>query len=177
MAAPEWIRAGRAGPLVTANSDEPQTAGLWKLGLLPFPVSDCLLPGETKQVHLYEARFIQLFADSAAKNYDCLGALLFTPGGNVAAVTTLLEVEEFKKEEYGVWARLKCVGRVKLLEVSETEYQYVSATVEPFFDSEAAAPPEPMITPTGLTASKDQGGPPPSAEEVRVRVRVNPNQP
>ena len=71
-----------------------------------------------------------------------------------------------------MWARLKCVGRVKLLEVSETEYQYVSATVEPFFDSEAAAPPEPMITPTGLTASKDQGGPPPSAEEVRVRIRV-----
>ena len=37
-----------------------------------------------------------------------------------------------------MWARLKCVGRVKLLEVRETEYQYASATVEPFFDSEAA---------------------------------------
>ena len=69
------------------------------LGLLPFGIEEMLLPGETKQVHLFEARFIQLFADSAAKNYDCLGALLFTPGGNVAAVTTLLEVEEFKKKE------------------------------------------------------------------------------
>ena len=159
MAAPEWIRAGRAGPLVTANSDEPQTAGLWKLGLLPFPLSDCLLPGETKQVHLYEARFIQLFADSAAKNNDCLGALLFTPGGNVAAVTTLLEVEEFKKEEYGVWARLKCVGRVKLVDVSQTDYQYVSATCEPFFDT--AKEPEPLIiAPEAEAAARASGASP-----------------
>ena len=32
-------------------------------------------------------------------------------------------------------------------QVSQTDYQYVSASVEPFFDSQAAAPPEPLITP------------------------------
>ena len=162
LAAAQWLKAGRAGPLVTGAADEPATAGHWKLGLLPFPISDCLLPGETKQVHLYEARFIQLFADAASSHHDCLGAMYFTPSGNVAAVSTLLEVEEFKKEEFGVWAQLKCVGRVKLLEVSETDYQYVSATVEPFFDSKREAPPEPMITPMVKTASS----PPPSAEEA-----------
>ena len=161
LAAAQWLKAGRAGPLVTDAADVPATAGHWKLGLLPFPISDCLLPGETKQVHLYEARFIQLFADAASSHHDCLGAMYFTPSGNVASVSTLLEVEEFKKEEFGVWARLKCVGRVKLLEVSETDYQYVSATVEPFFDSESQATAEPLITPMVTAAA----GPPPSAEE------------
>ena len=164
LAAAQWLKAGRAGPLVTGAADEPATAGHWKLGLLPFPISDCLLPGETKQVHLYEARFIQLFADSASKHHDCLGAMYFTPSGNVASVSTLLEVEEFRKEEFGVWARLKCVGRVKLLEVSETDYQYVSATVEPFFDSKSEALPEPMIT----TQIKTASSPPPSAEEAEA---------
>eukprot|EP00320_Phaeocystis_rex_P006722 CAMPEP_0119093972 /NCGR_PEP_ID=MMETSP1178-20130426/164782_1 /TAXON_ID=33656 /ORGANISM="unid sp, Strain CCMP2000" /LENGTH=238 /DNA_ID=CAMNT_0007077671 /DNA_START=17 /DNA_END=729 /DNA_ORIENTATION=+ len=167
LAATQWLKAGRAGPLVSAAADEPATAGHWKLGLLPFPLADCLLPGESKQVHLYEARFIQLFANAANSHHDCLGAMYFTPSGNVAAVSTLLEVEEFKKEEFGVWARLKCVGRIKLLEVSETDYQYVSATVEPFFDSETAASPEPLITPI-VTKAAATGAPPTAEEEEAV---------
>lgn len=78
-----------------------------ELGLLPFPLEQALLPGETKQVHLYEARFIQLFEDCTLSHSDCLGALLITPGGGISAVTTLLQVEEFRKQEFGVWARLK----------------------------------------------------------------------
>lgn len=97
LAAGKWLQAGRAGPLVTAEADTPATAGSWKLGLLPFPLAECLLPGESKQVHLYEARFIQLFADAASSHHDCLGAMYFTPSGNVASVSTLLEVEEYKK--------------------------------------------------------------------------------
>ena len=97
LAAGKWLTAGRAGPLVTAEADTPATAGSWKLGLLPFPLAECLLPGESKQVHLYEARFIQLFADAASSHHDCLGAMYFTPSGNVASVSTLLEVEEYKK--------------------------------------------------------------------------------
>ena len=37
LAAAQWLKAGRAGPLVTGAADEPATAGHWKLGLLPFP--------------------------------------------------------------------------------------------------------------------------------------------
>ena len=29
--------------------------------ILPFPFTDCLVQGETKQLRLYEDRFIQLF--------------------------------------------------------------------------------------------------------------------
>ena len=55
-----------------------------ELGLLPFGIDEALMPGETKQVHLFEARFIQLFADSDSHD-GCLGALLITPNGNVTA--------------------------------------------------------------------------------------------
>jgi hypothetical protein len=33
------------------------------LGALPFGIDDVLLPGETKQLHLYEARFLALFEE------------------------------------------------------------------------------------------------------------------
>jgi len=98
-----------------------------QLGLLPFPLSEALLPGETKQVHLYEARFIQLFIDATA-SHDCVGQMLFTEAGNVVGVTSLLEVLEYRQEEVGVWARLRCVGRVELEALTETDYEYVSAT-------------------------------------------------
>lgn len=104
-----------------------------QLGLLPFPLEEALLPGETKQVHLYEARFIQLFADAAAQHDSCIGQLLYTNRGAVA-ITSLLEVEEFRKEEFGVWARLKCVGRVRLLSVAETDFQYALANVTLYYD-------------------------------------------
>ena len=121
MGAAEWLAAG--SPL--------------ELGFLPFPLDQALLPGETRQVHLYEARFITLFSEAASKHHDCLGAVLFTPQGNVASVTSLLEIEEFRTgaEEIGVWANLKCVGRVKLKELETTEFDYLSGGVELFTDS------------------------------------------
>ena len=108
-----------------------------QLGLLPFGLEEALLPGETKQVHLFEARFIQLFADAASKSDSCIGQLLFTTQGAIAT-TSLLEVEEFRKEEYGVWARLKCVGRITLLDIEKTDFDYVRATVEHLVDDEEA---------------------------------------
>ena len=111
-----------------------------RLGLLPFPLDECLLPGETKQVHLFEARFIQLFADAASQHSSCIGQLLFTEDGNIASISTLLEVEEYKKEEYGVWARLKCVGRVRLLDLKQTDYQYTLGTVSLFHDGVLGPP-------------------------------------
>ena len=127
LAAASWVRAGRA----------PSTS--YSLGLLPFPLEEALLPGECKQVHLFEARFIQLFADATEKHNGCLGAMLFSPNGNVASITTLLEIEEYKKQEFGVWAKLKCVGRVRLTDVKQTDFEYVMGTCEPFADVEESS--------------------------------------
>lgn len=110
-----------AGSWATAS----RTAQL-KLGLLPFPISEALLPGESKQVHLYEARFIQLFVH-ARESHSCCGQMLFTDAGDVVGVTSLLEVQEYRQESVGVWARLRCVGRVQLNELEQTDFDYVSA--------------------------------------------------
>ena len=114
--------------MTAANWLAASSATQRQLGLLPFPIEEALLPGETKQVHLYEARFIQLFADAASKHDSCIGMLLFTNQGAVGT-TSLLEVDEYRKEEFGVWARLKCVGRVQLLDLDQTDYGYVVGTV------------------------------------------------
>jgi len=106
---------------------------IMELGLLPFPIEEALLPGETKQVHLYEARFIQLFADAAAKHGSCIGMLLFA-GDGACAVTSLLEVEKHQAEEYGVWAQLKCVGRVRVQDIRQTDFDYVKANVTLYHD-------------------------------------------
>ena len=129
-------RTARARPAESLASDWVESGGN-ELGLLPFSLEEALLPGETKQVHLFEARFIQLFSESAAKHHDCLGALYFAPGNNVLSVTSLLEVEEFQKKEFGVWARLKCVGRVRIQELEKTEFDYVQAQVEIYNDDDA----------------------------------------
>ena len=130
MPARAWLSATSSAPVTTST-----VGGPLQLGLLPFPLEEALLPGESKQVHLFEARFIQLFADAADTHCSCIGQLLFTEAGGVVPITTLLEVEEYRKEEYGVWAKLKCVGRVKLLDVEQTDYQYALATVSLFHDN------------------------------------------
>ena len=100
-----------------------------ELNLLPFGLEELLLPGETKQVHLYEARFLALFEEAEASHDSCVGQLLITPNGNVAAVTSLLEIEESRRQEVGVWARLRCVGRVRVADLEQTDYGYVRAEV------------------------------------------------
>ena len=107
---------------------ESQTT-LAELNLLPFSLDEALLPGETKQVHLFEARFLELFTEAEAKHSGCVGQLLITPGGNVAKITSLLEIEESRKQDIGVWARLRCVGRVELDDVEQTDFGYARAKV------------------------------------------------
>ena len=45
------------------------------------------------------------------------------------AISSLLEIEEWRREEVGVWAALRCVGRRKLVDVDETDFGYFSARV------------------------------------------------
>uniref|UniRef100_A0A7S4C4Z2 Lon N-terminal domain-containing protein n=1 Tax=Chrysotila carterae TaxID=13221 RepID=A0A7S4C4Z2_CHRCT len=156
LSATEWLAASTAGSTV------PETTSLeafrneaesgQKLGLLPFGVADAMLPGETKQVHLYEARFTHLF-ESATRNHGCLGQLLVTRDSGVAAVTSLLEVEESRRQDIGVWAQLKCVARVRLTSLEETEYDYLVGEVEMVTDARNSAQPN-TPTPAVLKGAK-----------------------
>jgi Lon protease-like protein len=135
-------RAARARMQAESSSPAVEGAVPGDLGLLPFSVDEALLPGETKQVHLFEARFLQLFSD-ASRNGAArprMAALLVTPGGNAAAVTTLFEVEDWRRKEFGVWAQLKCTGRVQMVDVRQTDYEYLVGNVEPYVDNPVADP-------------------------------------
>ena len=70
---------------------------LHEVPLLPFPLSDGLLPGEGLQIHLWERSQISLF-EAASQLHGCLGQLLERPGPDTerdglpyAAVAPLLD--------------------------------------------------------------------------------------
>ena len=131
MGPAEWLEGGGTEPLP----------------LLPFGIHELLLPGETKQLHLFEARFLTLF-DRAAQGHGCLSQLLLTPAGGVASVSTLLEVEETRRQEVGVWAKVKCVARVEIQEVTEdaaTE-AFAVAKARLYTDDAATAPTADEVT-------------------------------
>ena len=50
-----------------------------QLGCLPFPLADSLLLGETRRLHLYEARFLSLF-EKSLQNCRCLAAVTVVDG-------------------------------------------------------------------------------------------------
>jgi len=106
-----------------------QTSGGTELNMIPFSVKEALLPGDTKQVHLFEARFVRLFLDAIQRHNKSVGQLLITANNDIAAYTSLLVIEESKIEDIGVWARLRCVGRVRVKDVETTDYGYWRAKV------------------------------------------------
>lgn len=91
-----------------------------ELNMLPFGMYDALLPGDTKQVHLFEERMVQLFLDTEQNDERCLCQLLITQDNEIEPYTSLLVIEESQIEDVGVWARLRCVGRVRIVDVGMT---------------------------------------------------------
>jgi len=88
--------------------------------LLPFPLCDGLLPGETLQVHLWEPSQRALFETASGQLHGCIGMLLERPpsgaGGSpsYAAVAPLLELREHQPASGGIWCSFTCVGAVRL---------------------------------------------------------------
>lgn len=126
--ASSWLQSGVQGSL--------------QLGLLPCSIEDAMHPGETRELFTFEDRFTALFKDAIAM-HGCIGALLFTEEGEAVDLCTLLEVEDFKSDSYGSWARLKCVGRCMLSEMRTSANGYqVSNHVSVYMDEDegGAAP-------------------------------------
>jgi len=95
--------------------------------LLPFPFDDVLLQGETKQLRLYEDRFIQLFQDVMENQFGMCAMGLLAQSGVIQTVP-LCEVEASNTmEEFGIFVTLRVVGRAQLLELSQKE-PYLKAT-------------------------------------------------
>lgn len=121
------------------TSSHPQTFGM--VPILPFPFNDILLPGQTKQLHLYEERFHLLF-EEALDNHSVLGMGLLA-GTGMMTLLPLLEVESFTRLGYdpdwksrgdgmgngSIFVTVRAVGRAKVLDELEQEEPYMRARV------------------------------------------------
>lgn len=112
------------------------------LPALPFPPGDVFLPGETKQLHLFEARYLALLETTTA-DFDsrCAHVLIDSRRRAMAAVGTLLHVREWTRLDVGVSVVVDAVGRLhttKLLAAAP----FVTAKVSPIADSPLLSAPD-----------------------------------
>ena len=89
--------------------------------LLPFPYQDVLLQGETKQLRLYEDRFIKLFQD-VRDNFEGVVAMGLLADSGIIQTVPLCEVEASNTMEgFGIFVTIRVVGRAQLLDITQQE--------------------------------------------------------
>jgi len=89
---------------------------------LPFPYEDVILQGETKQLRLYEDRFIKLFDKCQTEHHGMVCMGLLTEGSGIVQTAALCEIEDFNRSnEFGIFTTIRVVGRIKLLELTQME--------------------------------------------------------
>lgn len=86
-----------------------------QVGLLPFPMADALLPGESLEIHLSAASSLVLLETALRRDHGCIAQLVERAEGSVCATAPLLELRERRKHKtVGQWCRFVCVGAVRL---------------------------------------------------------------
>lgn len=89
--------------------------------ILPFPYDEVLLQGETKQLRLYEDRFVKLFDYCMENHSGVVGMGLIADSGIIQSVP-LCEVEAYNRMEgFGIFVTLRVVGRAQLDEITQQE--------------------------------------------------------
>lgn len=106
-------RAPRAQPVLSAAGSAPPL----QLGSFPFPLSECLMPGESKQLHLYEARFACLLEHALKRSGGLATQMAFAESGSALAVCSLVSIEKVVPRDVGTNVVLRCVGRVRITEI------------------------------------------------------------
>ena len=91
--------------------------------ILPFPYEEVLLQGETKQLRLYEDRFVKLF-DDAMQNHEGVVAMGLIAKSGIIQTVPLCDIEAYNRVEgFGIFATIRVVGRAKLMDVvQQTPY-------------------------------------------------------
>ena len=81
---------------------------------LPFPPTDVFLPGESKQLHLFEARYLSLF-ETILIRYDkkCAHILIDSDRAAMAAFGTIIHVKNWRRLDLGISVDFQAVGRLK----------------------------------------------------------------
>jgi hypothetical protein len=94
--------------------------------ILPFPYREVLLQGETKQLRLYEERFLKLFEYAMDQHCGVVAMGLLAHAGIIQSVP-ICEIEAFNRMEgFGVFVTIRTVGRAKLVDIVQQE-PYIKA--------------------------------------------------
>mmetsp|Transcript_24501 Transcript_24501/g.35864 ORF Transcript_24501/g.35864 Transcript_24501/m.35864 type:complete len:409 (-) Transcript_24501:112-1338(-) len=98
--------------------------------VLPFPYEDVLLQGETKQLRLYEDRFVQLF-EKAMNDHSGLVAMGLIADSGIIQTVPLCEIEAYNRVEgFGIFVSIRVIGRAGLLEITQQEPFITAVCVE-----------------------------------------------
>jgi hypothetical protein len=101
--------------------------------LLPFDYEEALVQGQTKELRLYEERFIHLFEDVMENHEGVLAmALLSEEEEAILSSVPLCEVADYTRMagEFGIFLTIKCVGRVELMDVDQDGQYMVAECIE-----------------------------------------------
>jgi len=108
--------------LKSGDTDEP----IREICILPFPLTDVLLQGETKELCLYEERFHQLFEKAMTDHAGIVAMGFIAPPSGMLQGMPLCEIENFRTMEgdtgFGntsILATIRVVGKAMLLDVRE----------------------------------------------------------
>jgi hypothetical protein len=89
--------------------------------ILPFPYDEVLLQGETKQLRLYEDRFIKLFDHAMEHNCGVVAMGLIAESGIIQTVP-ICEIEACNRMEgFGIFVTIRVVGRAQLMQITQQE--------------------------------------------------------
>jgi Lon protease-like protein len=121
-------------------------AGEQEVCILPFSLAEALLQGETKQLRLYEKRFIKLFDDCMKSNGGNGGVvamgLIASKQNGILMHPPLCQVEAYNRgmegSGMGIFVTIRAVGRVELANLTQ-EAPYIKATCIEIFDDHATA--------------------------------------
>ena len=128
LSANAWLSNGRA-------------RGELKLGLLPFLLEHAMLPGETRDVFLFDDSLKQCVRAASKKHSGLVGGLLMTEDGSHYDLLPVLRIVKIKDDDSAcTWVRLACSGRCLLSSVRRnTRHGYRVAVVSPYSDDSGGA--------------------------------------
>ena len=135
-----------ASPLTTAWSANAWIAqgraqGELKLPLLPFLLEHAMLPGETREIFVFDESLRACVTAAAAKYDNCIGGLLMNEGGRHYELVNLLSIHEVKVSSECTWVQLSCTGRCLASSLRKNKrYGYRVAVVTLYSDADDAVP-------------------------------------
>lgn len=106
--------------------------------LLPFSYDEILLQGETKELRLYEERFIKLFEKSMNEHGGIIGMCLLVNDSSILKPISICEIESFNKmSEFGIFCTVRVVSRGTI--VKFVDYMpYITAIVTERMDDSSS---------------------------------------